>query len=83
MKRYGPYVDYDKLAGAAIALCEQVRDLEPEATFVELTKRCAKDPQRMAQVLMCLAIWVDIEGPASALTDRAEAVARGHVRRSA
>ncbi|WP_159840164.1 hypothetical protein [Nocardia sp. CY41] len=83
MKRYGPYVDYDKLADGAIALCEQVRDVEPAVTFAELADRCVRDPQRMAQLLMCLAVWVDIDGPASALTARAEAVARGRVRRSA
>ncbi|MFC9892138.1 hypothetical protein ACFVMC_00450 [Nocardia sp. NPDC127579] len=68
------YTDHDQLGAAALELCEAVREIGPLELYRRLAAHCVRDPERMAQILMCLAAWVDYDGPAGALTDRAAAI---------
>ena len=69
------YVDHDELAADVLQLVEDVQETDRDRSFTHLTLRCQRDPERMAQVLMCLAIWMDPETPVSVLAQRAEAIA--------
>lgn len=68
------YVDLDQLAADALQLIEDIREVDPARSFNHLTVRCQRDPERMAQVVMCLAIWMDPDTKLSVLTERAEAI---------
>ncbi|MBF5002378.1 hypothetical protein IRT45_35260 [Nocardia sp. BSTN01] len=59
------YKDLDKLAEDALALCSRVRESPPQHTYRVLAHHCRHDPERMAQLLMTLAVFVD---PATATT---------------
>lgn len=74
------HTDHDKLAAEALTICADVREEGPQEVYTRLALRCARDPERMAQVLMCLAAWVDFDAPTSALGDRAVAIVEGRVR---
>ncbi|MEU6582842.1 hypothetical protein [Nocardia sp. NPDC046763] len=76
----GRHTDHNQLAAEALLICESVRELAPIAVYRDLTRVCAKDPERAAQLLMCLAAWVDFEGPTSRLTARAEAIVDSRLR---
>ncbi|WP_280441053.1 hypothetical protein [Nocardia brasiliensis] len=73
------YSDHDELAREALSICAAVRELGPVQTYHHLTYACQRDPERMAQLLMCLAAWVDFDGPTSALVRRAEAIVESRV----
>lgn len=73
------HTDLDQLAADALQLVEDIRDIEPGRSFAHLTVRCQRDPERMAQVVMCLAIWMDPDTTLSVLAERAAAVAAGHL----
>jgi hypothetical protein len=76
------YVDHDLLAADVLQLVEDIQEKDPSRSFAHLTVRCQRDPAQMAQVLMCLAIWMDPETPVSVLTQRAEAIAVGRLGKS-
>lgn len=76
------YEDPDEIAAEALQLCEDVREIDRERTYRRLAVQCVRDPERMTQVLMCLAIWVDPDVPISVLGDRAEAIAATRDRRA-
>ncbi|MCC3311487.1 hypothetical protein [Nocardia africana] len=60
MARYG--IDQlDQCAADALALSSRVRESPPEQTYRTLTYQCHRDPERMAQLLMTLAVFVDPE----------------------
>lgn len=69
------YPDPHRVALAALAVCEQVRHEDPNDVYRYLEQRCATEPEQMTQITMCLAIWMDYEGPLSTLALRAEAIA--------
>ncbi|MBF6187606.1 hypothetical protein [Nocardia farcinica] len=69
------YTDHDEIAAEALQLSEDVRELDPHATFRRLSHACARDPERMAQVLMCLAVWLDPDASTALLVARAERAA--------
>lgn len=71
------YVDTHRIGLAALAVCEQVRHEDPDEVFANLVRRCAAEPEQVTQIAMCLAIWVDYDGPIAALIERAEAIATG------
>lgn len=73
------YTDLDQLAADALQLVEDIRDVDPDRSFAHLTVRCQRDPERMAQVVMCLAIWMDPDVSLSVLGQRAEALAGGRL----
>lgn len=73
------YIDLDQLAADALQLVEDIREVDPGRSFAHLALRCQRDPERMAQVVMCLAIWMDPDTPLSVLGQRAEAIAAGMV----
>lgn len=68
------YTDHDQLAAEALQIAEDVRELAPLATYQRLAAQCARDPERMAQVIMCLSVWLDPDTPVGALIARAEAI---------
>ena len=74
------YEDHNKIAIAALDLAEQVRERGPAELYRHLTYQCVRDPERMAQILMCLAIWLDPTTSTLQLARRAEAVVRCRVR---
>lgn len=77
------YDDHHKIAIAALHLAEQVRDVGPLELYRSLAIQCARDPERMAQIIMCLAIWLDPSTSTLQLARRAEAVAEDRVRAAA
>lgn len=68
------YVNPDEVAAYALQVCSDVREVDPGRVYAGLVARCSREPERMAQVLVALAAWVDYDGPISALADRAEAI---------
>ncbi|MEV0031395.1 hypothetical protein [Nocardia sp. NPDC050793] len=77
------HTDHDELAREALSICASVREVGPQQNYQHLAVACARDPERMAQLLMCLAVWVDFEGPTSVLTRRAAGVVEGRVQAAA
>ncbi|NEW49379.1 hypothetical protein GV792_04885 [Nocardia cyriacigeorgica] len=76
--------DYvDSIAGEAIQIAAAMRDDDPKRTADHLTAVCTRNPQRAAHLIMALATWVDIEGPMSALTGRAAAIAESRIQAQA
>ncbi|WP_433660766.1 hypothetical protein ACQPW1_00305 [Nocardia sp. CA-128927] len=73
------HTDHDELAAEALSICAAVRELGPAETYRTLTLACQRDPERMAQVAMTLATWVDYDGPTSALIKRAEAIVESRI----
>lgn len=73
----------DGLASEALQVCAWMREVHPDRTQTHLTAIAARNPRRAAQLLMVLATWVDYEGPTSALTRRAAAVAEGRAQAEA
>lgn len=71
------YTDLDELAADVLQMVEVIQQTDRDRNFAHLTLRCQRDPERMAQMLMCLAIWMDPETPLSVLIQRAEAIAGG------
>lgn len=69
------YTDHDQLAADVLQMVENVQDQDPNRSFEHLTRRCQNDPAQMAQMLMCLAIWMDPDTPVSVLVERAETIA--------
>ena len=48
----------DAIADAAMDLIAEILEVEePELMHTHLVRRCQAQPERMAQLLMCLAIW--------------------------
>lgn len=73
------YTDHHKLAVAALDIAEQVRDHAPFDLYRYLTHQCARDPERMAQIIMCLAVWLDPTTSTLTLSRRAEAAVEARV----
>lgn len=73
------YTDLDQLARAAMQVAEDVRELGPLEVYRRLALRCARDPEPMAQILMCLAVWLDFESPTSTFEERAVAIVEARV----
>ncbi|MBF6459835.1 hypothetical protein IU433_12385 [Nocardia puris] len=69
------YTDHDETAAEALALVEELRDRAPLAMYQRVAAHCRRDPERMAQVLMALAAFVDPDEPLSTLIARVEAIA--------
>lgn len=78
------HVDYvNGLAHEAIQIATAMREVDPVRIANHVTAICKRNPERAAHLLMTLATWVDVEGPISALTDRAAAVAEGRIQAQA
>lgn len=61
MTRYSAADLEHRLPADALALCEQVREMAPLETYRGLASQCRRDPERMAQLVMALAAFVDID----------------------
>lgn len=68
------YSDLDQLAADTLQLVEDIQAIDPDRSFEHLTRRCEHDPERMAQLIMLLAIWMDPDVKLSVLNERAEAL---------
>jgi hypothetical protein len=75
------YTDHDQIAIAALDIAEQVRERGPLELYRSLTAQCARDPERMAQIIMCLAVWLDPATSTLQLGRRAEAATASRVKR--
>ena len=73
------YETHDAIASRALEICSEVRELGPLAVYQHLAVQCVREPERMAQVLMCLGAWVDVDSSVSALVERAESITRVRV----
>jgi hypothetical protein len=73
--------DHDEIAAHALRVCEDMRDPDvgPLFLYQELAGQCREDPERMAQLIMCLAAWAPYEEPISSLTARTWAIAEQRV----
>lgn len=65
---------HDTLGNEALALACSVREDDPEHLLGTLTAACTRDPQRMAQIVMALAAFVDIDEPHLRLVRRVAAI---------
>ncbi len=74
------YRNEDDIASAAWHIVEDVREVSPPQTHQALTNQCRLHPDRMAQVLMALAIWVNPDEPRCELDARVAQAARTRVR---
>lgn len=74
--------DHDEIAAHALRVCEDIRDPDvgPLFFYQELTAQCRDDPERMAQLIMCLAAWAPYEEPISSLMARSQAITEERVR---
>lgn len=66
-------------ADEALVICMAMREDDPHRTLSHLSYLCGRHPDHAARIMMILATWVDVDGPLSALTDRAAAVAAGNL----
>lgn len=71
------YTDHDQLAAEALRLRDAVRGTEPVELYDQLTRDCAADPERMAQVIMTLAVLVDPAAGGRRLAQLADEVVAG------
>lgn len=69
------YTSHTTLQADALRLCEDMRVEDTEHLYRSLAGQCAADPERMAQTLMALAAWVDVDSPVRVLERRAAEVA--------
>lgn len=54
----GMYSDTEQVVDAAIDLIDEVFDVEsPDFMLTQLVHRFGTQPERMAQIVMCLAFW--------------------------
>lgn len=53
------YTNLDQCAADALALSERVRVDAPLQTYRHLVAHCRRNPERMAQIIMALAIFID------------------------
>ncbi|KZM68096.1 hypothetical protein [Nocardia terpenica] len=77
------YTDLDRCASDALELCERVRELAPLDTFRHVARQCVRDPERMAQLIMTLAAFVDIQVPISVLRAQVDAIVESRVQSAA
>ncbi|MCM6776244.1 hypothetical protein NDR87_18880 [Nocardia sp. CDC159] len=68
------YHDHDEIAANALMICDDLRSQPLLQMYRGLAAECAWFPERMAQLLMCLAAWVDYDSPLSVLEERARAI---------
>lgn len=62
------YATGDDIVEAALDLIDEVLDVEtPDLMHAHLVRRCTAQPERTAQLLMCLAFWASAV-PTSKLT---------------
>lgn len=66
---------HDLLAEETLRLAENLRETDPAVLYADLVARGRKEPERLAQMLMCALVWLDVDVTTSELVARAEAVA--------
>ena len=77
------YTDLDQCATDALALVERVRDEAPFETYQHLARQCRRDPERMAQIVMMLALFVDPAASTGDLQDLIDDSIEGRMRDAA
>lgn len=73
------YADHGELAAEALGIAEQVRETGPLELYRYLTNQCVRDPERMAQIIMCLGVWLDPDVTTDELIRRAESAVESRV----
>lgn len=68
------HADVDAIAAYAQAIVDDIRHIDPREVLHELAVYAEAAPGRMAQIVMCLAAWVDPHEPLSARGERVEAI---------
>lgn len=71
----------DDLWDAANAMTVLVREEDPQAVFSGIAQLCATEPLKVAQVVLTLAAWVNVDEPMSAWSARVAAIAKSRARR--
>ncbi|MGI5223007.1 hypothetical protein [Nocardia sp. CA-290969] len=66
---------HDRLAEETLRLAENLREIDPAILYADLVARGRTEPERVAQMLMCALVWLDVDVTTSELVARAEAVA--------
>lgn len=69
-----PERDLDKVAQVAFEISEKLREQDLGELNNQLVSLCRWYPARAAQVMTCLAAWLDPETPTATLWDRVEAI---------
>ncbi|MFC4124885.1 hypothetical protein [Nocardia rhizosphaerae] len=69
------HTDHDAISAEALSLRAAVRTVEPIELYDRLAHDCAADPERMAQVMMALAIMVDPAATPDQLAELAQGAA--------
>ena len=81
MKRVdmSPEADLDKVAQIAFEITEKLREEDLAELNRELIDLCRWHPVKAAQLVTCLAAWLDPETPTTVLWDRVEAITASRV----
>lgn len=71
---------HDHLAEETLRLAENLRGSDSTVLYGELVRRCRTEPERVAQMLMCALVWLDVDTTTDELVGRAEAAAEDQAR---
>ena len=74
------YTDLDKCAADALALSIRVREYAPLQTYHYLAACCRREPERMAQIVMALAVFVDPSSTTGDLQQLVDDAVEGRLR---
>lgn len=69
------YPDEDSIGDAANAMTVLVREEDPFAVHAGVVELCASHPRKVAQVIMALAAWVNVDEPMSVREERVREIA--------
>lgn len=70
---------HDTLGNEALAIALSVRDEDPQRILDSLTRSCANNPHRMAQIIMALAAFTPVDEPHTVLVDRVMGITHARV----
>lgn len=78
-----PEPDLDRVAQIAAGIAEKLRDDDLRELHNELAGLCRWHPSKAAQLITCLAAWLDPDTPCSVLWARVESIAIQREQRAA
>ncbi|KQU44781.1 hypothetical protein [Rhodococcus sp. Leaf258] len=70
---------HDTLGNEALAIALSIRDEDPQQILDSLTRGCASDPHRMAQIIMALAAFTPVDEPHTDLVARVMGITHARV----
>lgn len=74
-----PETDLDRVAQIAYELAERLREEDLAELHQHLIDLCRDHPVKSAQLITCLAAWLDPETPTAVLWERVESVTQSRV----